>query len=130
MYSCHNFVLARAAGSRNRRVLFYIWIRRCSCWIAVPGLCCSRRTFQCCRQFSLCPFFPFILAGSPSHGVSNQRNQTSRPPKSSPSLFPSSANVPGKKLPVRQDNALASKTGKTYPRASFQKSSVHQGSIA
>ncbi|XP_063262709.1 protein-associating with the carboxyl-terminal domain of ezrin isoform X1 [Prinia subflava] len=49
--------------------------------------------------------------GSPSHGVSNQRKQTSRPLKSSPSSFPSSANAPGKKLPVRRDNALASKTG-------------------
>ncbi|NXR19791.1 PACE1 protein, partial [Cinclus mexicanus] len=49
--------------------------------------------------------------GSPSHGVSNQRNQTSWPPKSSPSSFPSSANAPGKKLPVQQDNPLPSKTG-------------------
>lgn len=100
--------------------------------------CCSKRTFQWCRQFSLCPFFSFILAGSPSHGMSNQRNQTSRPLKSSPSSFPSSANAPAKKLPVRQDNALASKTGKTYPKmystqvkcASFQKSTVHQRSVA
>uniref|UniRef100_A0A803VWJ1 Kinesin associated protein 3 n=1 Tax=Ficedula albicollis TaxID=59894 RepID=A0A803VWJ1_FICAL len=49
--------------------------------------------------------------GSPSHVVSNQRNQTSRPLKSSPSSFPSSANAPGKKLPVQQDNPLPSKTG-------------------
>ncbi|NWV51774.1 PACE1 protein, partial [Daphoenositta chrysoptera] len=48
---------------------------------------------------------------SPSHGMSNQRNQSPRPLKSSPSLFPSSAHAPGKKLPVRQDNPLASKTG-------------------
>lgn len=53
MYSCHNFVLARAAGSRNRGVLCYIWIRRCSCWMAVPSLSVVQmRTFQCCRQFS------------------------------------------------------------------------------
>ncbi|XP_054141851.1 protein-associating with the carboxyl-terminal domain of ezrin isoform X2 [Melozone crissalis] len=49
--------------------------------------------------------------GSPSHGVINQRNQTSQPLKSSPSSFPSSANAPGKKLPVQQDNPLASQTG-------------------
>ncbi|NXS32416.1 PACE1 protein, partial [Pomatostomus ruficeps] len=48
---------------------------------------------------------------SPSHGVSNQSNPTSRPLKSSPSLFPSSANAPVKKIPVQQDNPLASKTG-------------------
>uniref|UniRef100_A0A8C5J3G8 SCY1 like pseudokinase 3 n=1 Tax=Junco hyemalis TaxID=40217 RepID=A0A8C5J3G8_JUNHY len=45
--------------------------------------------------------------GSPSHGVISQRNQTSQPLKSSPS----SANAPGKKLPVQQDNPLASQTG-------------------
>ncbi|KAF2988161.1 hypothetical protein EK904_013695 [Melospiza melodia maxima] len=45
--------------------------------------------------------------GSPSHGVINQRNQTSQALKSSPS----SANAPGKKLPVQQDNPLASQTG-------------------
>ncbi|NXS86887.1 PACE1 protein, partial [Erpornis zantholeuca] len=48
---------------------------------------------------------------SPSHSVSNQRNQTSWPLKTSPSLFPSSANAPVKKLPVQQDKPLASKTG-------------------
>ncbi|XP_039411718.1 protein-associating with the carboxyl-terminal domain of ezrin isoform X3 [Corvus cornix cornix] len=48
---------------------------------------------------------------SPSHGMSNQRSQTSQPLKSSPSLFPSSANAPVKKLPMQQDNPLASKTG-------------------
>ncbi|XP_064576269.1 protein-associating with the carboxyl-terminal domain of ezrin isoform X1 [Zonotrichia leucophrys gambelii] len=45
--------------------------------------------------------------GSPSHGVINQRNQTSQPLKSNPS----SANAPGKKLPVQQDSPLASQTG-------------------
>ncbi|XP_059710689.1 protein-associating with the carboxyl-terminal domain of ezrin isoform X3 [Haemorhous mexicanus] len=45
--------------------------------------------------------------GSPSHRVISQRNQTSQPLKSSPSSFPSS----GKKLPVQQDNPLASQTG-------------------
>ncbi|KAJ7411863.1 Protein-associating with the carboxyl-terminal domain of ezrin [Willisornis vidua] len=48
---------------------------------------------------------------SPSHIVSNQRNQTSRPLKSSSSLFPSSGNTSVKKPPVQQDNPLASKTG-------------------
>ncbi|XP_057886663.1 protein-associating with the carboxyl-terminal domain of ezrin isoform X2 [Melospiza georgiana] len=45
--------------------------------------------------------------GSPSHGVINQRNQTSQALKSSPS----SANSPGQKLPVQQDNPLAAQTG-------------------
>ncbi|XP_041275983.1 protein-associating with the carboxyl-terminal domain of ezrin isoform X2 [Onychostruthus taczanowskii] len=49
--------------------------------------------------------------GSPSHGMISQRNQTSQPLKSSPSSFSSSANAPGKKLPMRQDNPLASQTG-------------------
>ncbi|KFP85263.1 Protein-associating with the carboxyl-terminal domain of ezrin, partial [Acanthisitta chloris] len=48
---------------------------------------------------------------SPSHIVSNQRNQTSRPLKNSSSLFPISGNAPAKKLSVRQDNPLALKTG-------------------
>ncbi|XP_071421957.1 protein-associating with the carboxyl-terminal domain of ezrin [Pithys albifrons albifrons] len=48
---------------------------------------------------------------SPSHIVSNQRNQTSRPLKSSSSLFPISGNTSVKKPPVQQDNPLASKTG-------------------
>ncbi|NWS18312.1 PACE1 protein, partial [Pachyramphus minor] len=48
---------------------------------------------------------------SPSHVVSNQRNQTSRPLKSSSSLFPISGNVPVKKLSGQQDNPLALKTG-------------------
>ncbi|NXK33954.1 PACE1 protein, partial [Piprites chloris] len=48
---------------------------------------------------------------SPSHVVSNQRNQSSRPLKSSSSLFPISGNVPVKKLSGRQDNPLALKTG-------------------
>ncbi|NWI93163.1 PACE1 protein, partial [Pitta sordida] len=48
---------------------------------------------------------------SPSHVVSNQRNQTSRPLKNSSSLFPISGNVPVKKLSVGQDNPLALKTG-------------------
>ncbi|NXF03397.1 PACE1 protein, partial [Smithornis capensis] len=48
---------------------------------------------------------------SPSHVVSNQRNQTSRPLKNSSSSFPISGNVPVKKLSVRQDNPLALKTG-------------------
>ncbi|NXU90000.1 PACE1 protein, partial [Xiphorhynchus elegans] len=47
---------------------------------------------------------------SPSHIMSNQRNQTSRPLKSSSSLFPISGNVPVKKPSVQQDNPLASKT--------------------
>ncbi|XP_032553136.1 protein-associating with the carboxyl-terminal domain of ezrin [Chiroxiphia lanceolata] len=49
--------------------------------------------------------------GSPSHVVSNQRNQTSRPLKSNSSLFPISGNVPVKKLSGQQDNPLALKTG-------------------
>ncbi|NXM02904.1 PACE1 protein, partial [Tyrannus savana] len=48
---------------------------------------------------------------SPSHVMSNQRNQTSRPMKSSSSSFPISGNVPAKKLSGRQDNPLALKTG-------------------
>ncbi|KFU91199.1 Protein-associating with the carboxyl-terminal domain of ezrin, partial [Chaetura pelagica] len=49
---------------------------------------------------------------SPSHVVSNQRNQTSRPLKNSSSVFPSSGNTPVKKLSVQKDNPLALKTGK------------------
>ncbi|NXT47322.1 PACE1 protein, partial [Pluvianellus socialis] len=48
---------------------------------------------------------------SPSHVVSNQRNQASRPLKNNFSVFPISGNVPVKKLSVRQDNPLALKTG-------------------
>ncbi|KFW64787.1 Protein-associating with the carboxyl-terminal domain of ezrin, partial [Pygoscelis adeliae] len=48
---------------------------------------------------------------SPSHIVSNQRNQTSRPLKNNSSVFPIAGNVPVKKLSVRQDNPLALKTG-------------------
>ncbi|NWX07189.1 PACE1 protein, partial [Caloenas nicobarica] len=48
---------------------------------------------------------------SPSHVVSNQRNQTSRPLKNNSSMFPISGNVPLKKLSVRQDNPVALKTG-------------------
>ncbi|NWQ64797.1 PACE1 protein, partial [Neopipo cinnamomea] len=48
---------------------------------------------------------------SPSHVVSNQRNQTSRPLKSSSSLFPISGNAPVKKLSGQQDNPMALKTG-------------------
>ncbi|NXM24094.1 PACE1 protein, partial [Oxyruncus cristatus] len=48
---------------------------------------------------------------SPSHVTSNQRNQTSRPLKSSSSLFPISGKVPVKKLSGRQDNPLPLKTG-------------------
>ncbi|XP_014799033.1 PREDICTED: protein-associating with the carboxyl-terminal domain of ezrin isoform X2 [Calidris pugnax] len=48
---------------------------------------------------------------SPSHVVSNQRNQTSRPLKNHSSVFPISGNVPVKKFAVRQDNPLALKTG-------------------
>ncbi|KAM6327663.1 protein-associating with the carboxyl-terminal domain of ezrin isoform 1-T1 [Podargus strigoides] len=48
---------------------------------------------------------------SPSHIISNQINQTSRPLKISSSVFPVSGNVPVKKLSVRQDNPLASRTG-------------------
>ncbi|KFQ94993.1 Protein-associating with the carboxyl-terminal domain of ezrin, partial [Nipponia nippon] len=49
---------------------------------------------------------------SPSHVVSNQRNQSSRPLRNSSSMFPVAGNVPVKKLSVRQDNPLALKTGK------------------
>ncbi|XP_039586147.1 protein-associating with the carboxyl-terminal domain of ezrin [Passer montanus] len=55
--------------------------------------------------------------GSPSHGMINQRNQTSQPLKSSPSSFSSSANAPGKNLPVPQDNPLASQTGEQGTQA-------------
>ncbi|KAM9009448.1 protein-associating with the carboxyl-terminal domain of ezrin isoform 1-T3 [Ara ararauna] len=48
---------------------------------------------------------------SPSHVVSNQRNQTSWPLKNNSGVFPISGNVPVKKLSVRQDNPLALKTG-------------------
>ncbi|XP_062458390.1 protein-associating with the carboxyl-terminal domain of ezrin [Pezoporus occidentalis] len=48
---------------------------------------------------------------SPSHVVSNQRNQTSRPLKNNSGVFPISGNVPVKKLSVQQDNPLALKTG-------------------
>ncbi|XP_009891127.1 PREDICTED: protein-associating with the carboxyl-terminal domain of ezrin [Charadrius vociferus] len=48
---------------------------------------------------------------SPSHVVSNQRNQTSQPLKNNSSVFPISGNVPVKKLSVQQDNPLAVKTG-------------------
>ncbi|NXA19553.1 PACE1 protein, partial [Ibidorhyncha struthersii] len=48
---------------------------------------------------------------SPSHVVSNQRNQTSWPLKNNSGVFPISGNVPVKKLSVRQDNPLAVKTG-------------------
>lgn len=57
--------------------------------------------------------FSFIPADSPSHVVSNQRNQTSRPLKNNSGVFPISGNVLVKKLSVRQDNPLALKTGKT-----------------
>ncbi|NXP45940.1 PACE1 protein, partial [Heliornis fulica] len=49
--------------------------------------------------------------GSPSHVASNQRNQTSRPLKNSSGVFTITGNVPVKKLPMRQDNLLALKTG-------------------
>ncbi|XP_061201489.1 protein-associating with the carboxyl-terminal domain of ezrin [Neopsephotus bourkii] len=48
---------------------------------------------------------------SPSHAVSNQRNQTSRPLKNNSGVFPISGNVPVKKLSVRQDNPLALNAG-------------------
>ncbi|XP_074953120.1 protein-associating with the carboxyl-terminal domain of ezrin isoform X3 [Phalacrocorax aristotelis] len=48
---------------------------------------------------------------SPSHAVSSQRNQTSRPLKNNSSVFPIAGNVPVKNLSVRQDNPLALKTG-------------------
>ncbi|XP_064927130.1 protein-associating with the carboxyl-terminal domain of ezrin isoform X3 [Columba livia] len=48
---------------------------------------------------------------SPSHIVSNQRNQTSWPLKNNSSVFPISGNVPLKKLSVQQDNPVALKTG-------------------
>lgn len=137
MYSCHNFVLARAAGTEEYCVKY-------GSGAAAVGLLCQDSVLfkknipvlqavqlrLTVHPVDLCLVFPFILAGSPSHSVSNQRNQTSRPLKSSPSLVPSSANAPGKKLLVPQNNPLPSKTGKTYPSASFQKSSVHQCSVA
>ncbi|OPJ77096.1 protein-associating with the carboxyl-terminal domain of ezrin isoform B [Patagioenas fasciata monilis] len=48
---------------------------------------------------------------SPSHIVSNQRNQTSWPLKNNSSMFPISGNVPLKQLSVQQDNPVALKTG-------------------
>ncbi|NXF66531.1 PACE1 protein, partial [Ciccaba nigrolineata] len=48
---------------------------------------------------------------SPSHVLSNRRNQTSRPLKNNSSVFPISGNVPVKKPSVQQDNPLALKTG-------------------
>ncbi|XP_032854492.2 protein-associating with the carboxyl-terminal domain of ezrin isoform X2 [Tyto alba] len=48
---------------------------------------------------------------SPSHVLSNQRNQTSRPLKNNSSVFPISGSVPVKKLSGRQDNPLVLKTG-------------------
>ncbi|XP_075364131.1 protein-associating with the carboxyl-terminal domain of ezrin isoform X1 [Mycteria americana] len=48
---------------------------------------------------------------SPSHVVSNQRNQTSRSLKNNSSVFPITGTVPVKKLSVQQDNPLALKTG-------------------
>ncbi|NWX39203.1 PACE1 protein, partial [Steatornis caripensis] len=55
--------------------------------------------------------------GSPSHVVSNRRNQTSWPLKNNSSVFPLSGNVPVKKLSVRQDNPLALKTGERDTRS-------------
>nr|XP_009937554.1 PREDICTED: LOW QUALITY PROTEIN: protein-associating with the carboxyl-terminal domain of ezrin [Opisthocomus hoazin] len=54
---------------------------------------------------------------SPSHVVSNQRNQTSRPLKNNSSVFPISGSVPVKKLSVRHDNPLALKTGEQDTRS-------------
>ncbi|NXX63578.1 PACE1 protein, partial [Scopus umbretta] len=48
---------------------------------------------------------------SPSHVVSNRRNQTSRPLKNNSSVFPIAGNGAVKKLSVRHDNPLALKTG-------------------
>ncbi|NXE04229.1 PACE1 protein, partial [Lophotis ruficrista] len=48
---------------------------------------------------------------SPSHVVSNQRNQTSQPLKNNSSVFPIAGNVPVRKLSVRQDNPLTLKSG-------------------
>ncbi|NXJ67472.1 PACE1 protein, partial [Rostratula benghalensis] len=48
---------------------------------------------------------------SPSHIISNQRNQTSRPLNNNPSVFPISGTVPVKKFSVRQDKPLPLKTG-------------------
>ncbi|KFQ55056.1 Protein-associating with the carboxyl-terminal domain of ezrin, partial [Nestor notabilis] len=48
---------------------------------------------------------------SPSHVLSNQRNQTLRPLRNNSSVFPISGNVPVKKLSVQQDHPLALKTG-------------------
>lgn len=61
-----------------------------------------------------CPFSSFLPADSPSHVVSNQRNRTSRLLKNNSSVFPTAGNIPVKKLSVRQDNPLASKTGETF----------------
>ncbi|XP_054021126.1 protein-associating with the carboxyl-terminal domain of ezrin [Dryobates pubescens] len=49
--------------------------------------------------------------GSPSHVVSNQRNQTSQPLKNHSGVFPAAGNAPAKKPSVRQDNPLALRTG-------------------
>ncbi|KFW00155.1 Protein-associating with the carboxyl-terminal domain of ezrin, partial [Eurypyga helias] len=54
---------------------------------------------------------------SPGHVVSNGRNQTSRPSKTNSSGFPTSGNIPGKKLSVRQDNPLALETGEPDTRS-------------
>ncbi|KFO84778.1 Protein-associating with the carboxyl-terminal domain of ezrin, partial [Buceros rhinoceros silvestris] len=54
---------------------------------------------------------------SPSHVVSNQRNQTSRLLRNNSSVLPTAGNIPVKKLSVRQDNPLASKTGEQGTRS-------------
>ncbi|XP_009950346.1 PREDICTED: protein-associating with the carboxyl-terminal domain of ezrin isoform X1 [Leptosomus discolor] len=54
---------------------------------------------------------------SPSHIISNQRNQTSQPLKNNSSVFRISGNVPVKKLSVQQDNPLALKTGEQDTRS-------------
>ncbi|KFP89967.1 Protein-associating with the carboxyl-terminal domain of ezrin, partial [Apaloderma vittatum] len=56
---------------------------------------------------------------SPSHVVSNQRNQSSRPLKNNTSVFPISGNTSVKKLSVRQDNPLALKTGEQVTQSSL-----------
>ncbi|NXN18256.1 PACE1 protein, partial [Indicator maculatus] len=57
--------------------------------------------------------------GSPSHVVSNQRNQTSRLLKNHSSVFPAAGNAPAKKLSVRQDNPLALRRGKQDTQSSL-----------
>lgn len=123
-YSCLKFVLARAAGGRNRGVLYTD--QGCSCCIAMPVFiwhCLSLVNKILMLQAvstkaehilqTWWPFFSSISADSPSHVGSNRRNQTTRPLKNNSSLLPISGNAPVKKHSVQQDNPLALKTGRT-----------------